>query len=212
MHSPSSQERRREPLRRRDRHNRQPRIQASRDSENCMNLPQELLTERLRMRPPKESDAERLFARYAHDAEVCRYMSWRPHRTVDDTYAWLKRIEDEGRTVRLIFLRSSDELLGAVGGLPQGHRVEFGYSLARDAWGQGFATEAARAFVSAVMEDSSVWRVQACCDVENRASARVLEKVGLTREGLLRRYMVMPNISDDPRDMWLFAKVRETAL
>jgi RimJ/RimL family protein N-acetyltransferase len=86
---------------------------------------------------------------------------------------------------------------------------QFGYCLARDAWGRGFATEAATAIVSKSLDQPEIWRVQAFCDVENRASARVLEKCGLVREGTLRRYMVMPNMSDIPRDMYCFAKVRE---
>ena len=60
------------------------------------------------------------------------------------------------------------------------------------------------------MNEPAVWRVQAFCDVENRASARVLEKAGLTFEATLKRYMMMPNRSDVPRDMLLFAKVRES--
>ena len=46
------------------------------------------------------------------------------------------------------------------------------------------------------------------CDVENKASARVLEKVGMQREGTLRRYIVHPNISPEPRDCFVYSKVR----
>jgi [ribosomal protein S5]-alanine N-acetyltransferase len=56
----------------------------------------------------------------------------------------------------------------------------------------------------------SVWRVQAYCDPENGASARVLEKAGLVREGLLRRYIVTPNLGDEPRDVYVYALVRDT--
>ena len=58
------------------------------------------------------------------------------------------------------------------------------------------------------MANPSIWRVQAFCDVENRASVRVLEKSGLTLEGTLRRYMVLPNLGDIPRDLCCYAKVR----
>jgi RimJ/RimL family protein N-acetyltransferase len=173
-----------------------------------VNLPEELLTQRLRLRPPTKADARLIFERYGSDPEVCRYMSWRPHRSLDDALAFLKRASDEGRAVRLIFLRDTGQLVGSVGGRPDGHRVEFGYCVARDSWGQGIATEAARAFVAAVLEDPMIQRVQAFCDVENLASARVLEKTGLTLEGTLRQYMMMPNISDSPRDMLCYAKVR----
>ncbi len=173
----------------------------------------ELLTARLRLRPPTEADAENIFGRYGQDPEVCRYMSWKPHRCVDDTLAYLSRIvgdNAEGRSMGfLVFSRASGELLGSVGGAIEKHRMQFGYCLAREAWGHGFATEAARAFVAAALENATLWRVQAFCDVENGASARVLEKAGLEREGTLRRYLVLPNLGDVPRDVFCYAKVRE---
>jgi len=175
-------------------------------------LPKEILTHRLRLRPPAEADADQIFARYGNDTAVCRYMSWTPHRSIDDTLSYLRRIvsdNEQGASAGyLIFSRDSGKLLGSVGGGLQGPRMQFGFCLARDAWGQGFATEATRAFINAASEDSAIWRIQALCDVENRASARVLEKSGLTLEATLRRYMVLPNLGDAPRDMLCYAKVR----
>ena len=103
----------------------------------------------------------------------------------------------------------SGELLGSIGGAIQSHRVQFGYCLASDAWGHGYATEAARAFVAEITADPTIWRIQAYCDVENVASARVLEKAGLTLEGTLRRHLVLPNLGNEPRDVLCYAKVRE---
>ena len=176
-------------------------------------FPSEILTERLRLRPPTEADADRIFTRYGQDADVCRYMSWVPHRSIDDTREYLRRIvgsNEQGASAGyLIFPRNSGELFGSVGGGFQGaSRMQFGYCLARDAWGQGFATEAARAFVAAAMNQPQVWRVQALCDLENRASTRVLEKAGLTLEGVLRRYLVLPNLGAAPRDVFCYALVR----
>jgi ribosomal-protein-alanine N-acetyltransferase len=175
-------------------------------------FPQEILTDRLRLRPPTVADADRMFTRYSRNPEVCRYLSWTPHQSIDDTHEYLRRISRENADGTsegyLIFSRDSDELLGSVGGRIQSHQIQFGYCLARDCWGQGYATEAARAFVAAAMDEPQNWRDQAFCDLENRASAHVLEKVGLTLEGVLRRYLVMPNISSEPRDMFCYAKVR----
>ncbi|MBV8911854.1 MAG: GNAT family N-acetyltransferase, partial [Acetobacteraceae bacterium] len=50
--------------------------------------------------------------------------------------------------------------------------------------------------------------IGAVCDVENRASARVMEKAGLEREAILRRWLVHPNLGEAPRDCFSYAKVR----
>lgn len=55
----------------------------------------------------------------------------------------------------------------------------------------------------------AIWRIQASCDAEHRASARVLEKTGLTLEGTLRRYLVLPNLGGVPRDVFCYAQVRQ---
>lgn len=178
-----------------------------------MELPVEIRTERLLLRPPTAADAPAIFERYGQDAAVARYMSWKPHQSIDDTLTFLHRIIGDNAAGRsrgyLIFARHTGTLLGSIGGLIEGHRMQFGYLLARDAWGHGFASEATLRFVSANFDDSPILRIQAFCDVENLASARVLQKAGLTLEGTLRRYLVLPNLGDHPRDVFLYAKVRD---
>ena len=170
-----------------------------------------ILTDRLRLVTPTLDAAEEIFARYGQDATVSRYMSWVPHRSLDDTIGFLTRLMSdnaEGRSYSfLIRCRTSGELLGSVGGAIDRHRMQFGYCLARPAWGQGYATEAATSFVNAALRLPGLWRVQAFCDTENTASARVLEKSGLKHEGTLRRYMTLPNMGSEPRDMHCYAKV-----
>jgi len=53
-----------------------------------------------------------------------------------------------------------------------------------------------------------VFRIGAVCDVENVGSARVMEKAGLVREGLLRRWLMHPNLSTEPRDCFSYARGR----
>jgi ribosomal-protein-alanine N-acetyltransferase len=88
------------------------------------------------------------------------------------------------------------------------HRAELGYVLARDWWGRGLMSEAASAVVEWSLALPPVYRVWAVTDVDNHASARVLEKIGMQREGLLRRWMIHPNLSPEPRDCWCFGRVR----
>jgi [ribosomal protein S5]-alanine N-acetyltransferase len=181
-----------------------------------MSVPNEIFTDRMMLRPPRESDAEQIFARYGQDSDVSRYMSWTPHQSIDDTLAFLRRIIADNNAGRscgyLIFSRVGDELLGSVGGAIDQHRMQFGYCLAQDSWGRGFATEAARAFIEAVFAQLPVLRIQAYCDVQNPASARVLEKAGLTLEGTLHSYLMLPNLGDAARDILMYAKVRHCAV
>jgi RimJ/RimL family protein N-acetyltransferase len=79
--------------------------------------------------------------------------------------------------------------------------------LARSAWAQGYATEAAGAVVAWALAQPELHRVWAVCDVENAASARVLEKSGMTREACLRAWVVMPAFPS-PRDVWCYAAVK----
>lgn len=101
--------------------------------------------------------------------------------------------------------RSEDEPIGMIELRMQGHRAEIGYVLARSYWGRGYMTEAARAVVYWALSQTGVFRVWAVCDVENVASARVLEKLGMRREGTLSRWIIHPNISEQPRDCYCYA-------
>lgn len=87
-------------------------------------------------------------------------------------------------------------------------KLEIGYGMARTHWDKGYMTEALRAVINWAFTQPDVYRVQALCDVDNIGSARVMEKAGMTREGLLRRYVLHPNISDEPRDAYLYAIVK----
>lgn len=177
------------------------------------NTPARLLhTRRLLLRPPRLSDARAIFERYARDPEVTRYLLWRPHRTIADTRAFLRFCASEwkGRTnFTWVLLRSSDRaLMGMINLRPRGHAFEAGYVLARPDWGRGYMTEALRAVIREAFRQPGIFRVAAACDVANAASARVMEKAGMAREGRLRRYAVHPNVGVKPRDSLLYAITR----
>lgn len=200
--------------------------------------PRILRTERLLLRPPDVKDAEAIFDAYATDPEVTRYVLWRPHARIDETRAFLKeaaRAWDGGRRFPWVILRSlradrsgaesghptgsaeanhsvrSDEVAGPIGMIElrvTGHVADVGYVLAREAWGRGYITEALRAVLEAAFGMPDVRRVAAHCHIANGGSARVMEKAGMQREGLLRKYAIFPNLSDEPADCWLYAAVR----
>ena len=170
-------------------------------------------TTRLLLRPPRVSDAPVIFASYAQDAEVTRYLTWRPHKSVADTEAFLREcLNDAGRGTRFVWAITprggDDKLVGMIEARVAGHKAECGYVLARAHWGRGVMSEALAAVVEFVMKLPGVYRVGAVCDVENRASARVMEKAGMTYEGTLRRFIAHVNLGDEPRDVLCYAKTR----
>jgi RimJ/RimL family protein N-acetyltransferase len=86
-----------------------------------------------------------------------------------------------------------------------GFKWELGYVLARSQWNQGYMTEAVKAVTGWALAQPEIYRVWAVCDVDNVVSARVLEKAGMRREGLMRRWSVHPNISPEPRDSYCYS-------
>ena len=80
--------------------------------------------------------------------------------------------------------------------------------MARSCWGRGLITEALEEVVGWALAQPHIFRIGSVCDVENVGPARVMEKAGLTREGISRRWLVRPNISAEPRDGFSYARVR----
>ncbi|HEY8519442.1 MAG TPA: GNAT family N-acetyltransferase [Gammaproteobacteria bacterium] len=164
-----------------------------------MKAPATLRTARLLLRRPVAADADAVFARFASDADVTRYLSWRRHITLEDTRAFIAMSEaqwDSSPAGPYLIERAEDGLLlGSTGLACDGpSRAETGYVLARDAWGQGFATEALQAMVE-LAPTVGVRRLYALCHTEHAASARVLEKCGFVRERVLPRHVEFPNLA-----------------
>jgi [ribosomal protein S5]-alanine N-acetyltransferase len=176
-------------------------------------LPNELATRRLIIRPPRSADAPQIFDAYTQDVEVARYMIWRPHDDVAQTQAFIDDcVEAFPRGIKRPYVLAMREAPGAPVGMLEArvgdHVVDLGYVLARKHWGVGFMPEAIDSLASAVLAMPRFFRVQATCDVENGKSARTLEKAGFVREGRHERFMVHPNISSEPRASYMYARCR----
>jgi RimJ/RimL family protein N-acetyltransferase len=178
-----------------------------------MNPPEHIETARLILRQPVVADTPLIYEAYANDAEVTRYLTWRPHRTVaDGEWPAAQRLaawESGKYFCWVIISKEGGELMGMVSIRPEGWRVDLGYVLGRKWWGREYMTEAVRAVVDYVLSEREVFRVWAVCDVDNAASARVLEKAGMRLEGHLRRWAMHPNVSDEPRDCLCYARVKD---
>jgi RimJ/RimL family protein N-acetyltransferase len=166
---------------------------------------------RIRLRRPALADAEAIFE-YGSDPEVAHYADWPVRTSVDQLVESLRRRsaqwESGAEYYWVITLPPEDRAIGGISCCIVQDSAEIGFLLNRRYWGNGFATDAARAIVEWVLSIPSIRRVWATCDTENLASARVLEKAGLAREGILRSSIVRPNISSQPRDAFMYSYVR----
>ncbi len=152
-----------------------------------------LETERLVLRQWRAEDAEPLFA-FAGDAETMRFIgSGQPWPDIETAHRWLGRVtaayRERGYGIWAVIEKANGRLIGSCGFslLPDSGEIDFGYVYARDTWGRGLATEAARAVLRYAFEQLGFAEVTANTAPEHHASRRVLEKVGFVYQGL-RRY------------------------
>ena len=151
-----------------------------------------LRTERLLLRD-FEPDDWPAFHDVESRAEVTRYQSFEP-RTVAESRAYVAAACNEAKkdtreTYDLaVILVSEDRLIGRCGlGLTEPDLGEgmLWYTMHPSYWGRGYATEAARGLVDFGFRELRLHRIWADCDPANVASGRVLEKLGMRREGYL---------------------------
>lgn len=156
----------------------------------------ELNTERLKLRELSQDDFQAIH-KYAGDLEAVKYTPFGPN-TEEETQEFinraLKQQREQPRTDYPlgIVLKHEDKLIGACG-IHDVTEVQasIGYILNRRYWGNGYATEAAKALIDHLFNELGVHRVYATCDPENHASINVLEKVGMSLEGRLRENTII---------------------
>lgn len=171
-----------------------------------------LATDRLVLRPLETGDLQAVYD-YASDPQVARYTTWHPHTSLLDSRAFLYAVLDQYNRGDVspwgLEHREEGRLIGTcgfVGYTPEHGRAELGYALSRRYWGQGYMTEAATAVIAHGFTRFDLNRIEAMCDHENIASARVLEKCGMRFEGILRDFL---RIKGHYRSVRMYAILRD---
>ncbi|ADU32401.1 GNAT family N-acetyltransferase [Evansella cellulosilytica] len=152
-----------------------------------------LETDRLRLRKITLDDTKEMFS-YGSNEEVTKYVTWDTHNTMDDTKGFIefviKQYESNNLAPWGIEYKSTNKLIGTIDFVswkPTHHVAEIGYVLSPDYWGKGITTEAAEKVIEFGFNKMDLVRIQAKCFVDNNASARVMEKIGMRYEGTLRK-------------------------
>lgn len=151
-----------------------------------------LHSENLVLRELSDNDAGEIFS-MASDAEVTRYVEWDTHAALGDTYRAFLQFRSEysqrAGIVWAIQIRRTGQLAGLIGIKEldyRNNRANVGYWLGSHHWGRGYATEALEKVISFTLHALGFERIEAKCVAENPASGRVMQKAGMTFEGVCR--------------------------
>jgi RimJ/RimL family protein N-acetyltransferase len=147
-------------------------------------------TKRLILRDFVEEDWKSVHD-YSSNLDVVRYVDWGPN-TEEESKAFIqkalanqKESPRKNFTLAIVF-KTTNTILGGCGIYvvnPPNNEGYLGYVLNCNFWGQGYATETAQALLTFGFTQLKLHRIFATCDLENKASADVLEKIGMKNEG-----------------------------
>jgi RimJ/RimL family protein N-acetyltransferase len=175
--------------------------------------PVKIISTRLLLRMPMMEDAFPIFELYAQDEEVTRFLTFKPHHSIKDTKTFLERcLKNWEKNISFpwtIIRRRDKQLIGMIEIVNiEQTGIQLGYVLAKKFWGNGYMTEALQKIIEWSFTQEDIYRVWAVCDIENTASARVLEKAGMHKEGVLRRWAILPFFGKKPRDCFCYSIVQ----
>jgi ribosomal-protein-alanine N-acetyltransferase len=178
-----------------------------------------LRTDRLVLREFVKADFDAVFA-YSSDPKVTRYLFFGP-RDEESTAEYLEELlasqveQPRTRFELAVEEASSGRLIGACDlSLIEANAVDLGYMLGTPDWGKGYATEISLALLEAAFCELRAERVISTVDVNNGASIRVLEKIGMRWEAVFRKHRRAKNRWWDchmfvmPREVWENSRAR----
>lgn len=152
-------------------------------------------TQRLILRPFVMADATAMYANWASDPEVTKYVTWPPHSSVEVTRMvmrdWTEGYANPDRYNWAMILKDGDNKpIGNISVIHIHENVdgcEVGYCMGKPWWNGGIMTEALNAVVDYLFAHVGFNRISARHDSHNTGSGRVMQKAGMTYEGTLRQ-------------------------
>jgi ribosomal-protein-alanine N-acetyltransferase len=150
-------------------------------------------TERLILRKITLEDAEDMY-NYASNEEVSKYVTWETHKSLSHTKQFIEFVLNQYEKKKIapwgIEYKENGKFIGTIDFTSwqlKNYAAEIGYVISQDYWGKGITTEAANEVIKFGFNNMDLVRIQAICIVENKGSARVMEKTGMSFEGIIRK-------------------------
>lgn len=171
-----------------------------------------LETKRLVLRKVTKEDATSML-NYLSDEVVMKYYGLEPFKSINDALdeiSWYQSIHNNKTGIRWgITLKEQGDVIGSCGfhnNVSQHFRTEIGFELSKEQWGKGIALEAVQAIINYGFEHMNFQRIEALIEPPNRASIKLVEKLGFIREGLLRNYEFTCGKFDD---LYMYSLLKE---
>jgi ribosomal-protein-alanine N-acetyltransferase len=173
-----------------------------------------LQTTRLTLMPFTDDDLEDIFC-YASHSEISEFVPWESHKTIEDSRQFLDFVKRSSRAIggRLFYifairLKESGRVIGSIDFKNvNAFSGQLDYAIGYLHWNRGLMSEAAEAIRDwAFANLPDMVRLQAFCVAKNIGSSRVMEKIGMTREGVRRKSYILKGKSVDIID---YALVRD---
>ena len=153
-----------------------------------------LETDRLILRRFTIDDAEEMFNNWASDDEVTKYLTWPTHQNVEVTRGYIdyciQGYAESAFYQWVIEIKETHERIGnisVVKVIDEIDSLELGWVIGRKYWGKGYTAEAAKAILEVLFDKVGANCIYAAHDVNNPNSGRVMQKIGMKYEGILRQ-------------------------
>ena len=160
-------------------------------------------TKRLLLRKVKKKDTHDMYE-YSCDGRVSEYLLWSPHPNEKYTKSYISSLKKQYKNHTFfdfaVIYKENGKMIGTCGFSrvdAENSCVEIGYVLSHDYWGMGIAAEAAREMIRLAFEEFGFNRVEARYMTENIHSARVMEKLGMKKDGVLRSAVCVDGVYHD---------------
>lgn len=157
-------------------------------------------TDRLLLRKFELDDAYDMFKNWANDSEVTKFLSWKPHSSVEVTQGivgcWVKEYMNTNTYNWAIELKEIGEVIGGISIIKldeKNYSCEIGYCMSKMYWGKSIMSEALKAVIDYLFSEVGFNRIVTKHDTNNVASGKVMLKSGMKYEGTLRQVKIREN-------------------
>ncbi|MGI1805631.1 GNAT family N-acetyltransferase [Exiguobacterium sp. TDN 0502] len=175
----------------------------------------ELHTERLRLRKIRIADTEVMFQNWLSDERVMRHLIKGPHKTLDETNVRVEEITSSYESKDFCYWGMEEKRSGTLIGVidlfnfdETTEHCEVGYCIGHDWWNKGYGSEALAAIVEYGFDKMQIHKISAAHNIDNPASGRIMQKVGMIQEGTVRA--MIRNAAGEYKDCAIYGLLRET--